>query len=626
MPRTPSKPATGSAVATVERGPSIRAAARRLSGTPDITKVSRSSGRGWQNQAWAFYDVIGEFRYCIDWTASMLSRASLYVARDGKRITAELGDDSQAAAYMEAFFGGPQAIGQMLKDLATHLTVAGECYIVGVARDGVERWAVVAATELTARGGKYYTWGKEVKTDSGKPLVIRVWRPHPRKWSEANAPARAVLPVLSQIDLLSKFVNAQGTSRLAGAGILLLPSEITLPGAQIQVDDEGKAYAQASPEPDKIVAALGNAMSASLQDREDASSIVPIILMGPGEHLEKAQHLTFWTDLQAEAKDLLTEAIRRMALGMDLPPEVVLGTADVNHWGSWAIEESAIKAHAEPLLALICDSLTVGFLRPLLIDDGMDPVEAERYTVEADTSQMRVKPDRSKEAIELYDRGALSLDAMLREVGFEPTDAPSPDEFARWLLKKIAMGQTTPEIVEAAARVLGADLGAPAATGDGEGTSPGQQARPNPSLIEHPQIGPPTRTTTDRDSSPIAGQRAASGLGARLDRVIAACEPIVFRALERVGNRLRNRTDGVRVIDCPPAEAYLKIPIADSECNRLLNDAFTNLDRYSICEQIPAERLEASLDAYVRSLLVNNVEYSAAGLAAYLTNQLAVAA
>lgn len=600
-------------VQPVAKAPSMQAAARRLSGRPDITKISRSAGRGWQIEAWQFYDVVPEFRYCIDWTAGMLSKATLFVSRDGVPITPEA-DESLAAAYLDAFFGGPEVVGQMLSEVARHLSVAGECYIVGTTRDGVERWHVVSATELTARSGNYYMWGKKIESD-GDPMVLRLWRPHPRRWTEANAPSRALLPVLSEVDQLTKFVSAQVDSRLAGAGLLLLPSEMQLPAGQMTESEDAEGNPVISAQPNAaataFVTALTQAMTASLQDRESASSVVPIVATAPGEQIGNAQHLTFWTDLQEQAKELRDEAIRRIGMGMDLPPEVLLGTADSNHWNAWKVDESAIKAHAEPLLALITESLTTGYLRPLLIADGMEPIEAERYAVEADTSEMRLRPDRSKESMELWDRGVLSDEALLRENGFSATDAASPEQFSRWLLQKIAQGQTTPELVEAAARVLGANLPQITAgtSGDDTGTSedvPVSEARPTPSLLDHPYEGPPRRTTTGPDPAGIA----------------AAAEVMVYRALERAGNRLRTKLGAKSVANVPAYDVYMHAPVRPKDCDTLLDDAFTNLDRYQVCQDVPPERLEAALDAYCRHLMVNRARHTSDALAEFLTDQL----
>lgn len=577
MPRT--KPAARAPEGdVVDKMPSLAAAARRLTGKPDITKISRS-GRGWQSQGWDFYDIIGEFRYGCDWVGNMISKATLFVAKDGTALPA--GDSTEAAAYAASLFGGPESQGEMLRQLGVHLTVAGEAFIIGTeSRKNGDKWLVVAATELTTRSGNWYASGKKIESDS-EPYVLRLWRPHPRKWTEATSPARAVLAVLSEIDQLTKFIFAQIDSRLAGAGMLLLPSEIQMPGgvmAQAQSTAPEGMQLTAS---DVFSAALQDAMVESLGDRESASAVVPIVATVPGQYISDVKHITFWSELQEQAKSLRDEAIRRMALGMDLPPEVITGTADVNHWTAWQVDEAAIKAHAEPLLAMITESLTTGYLRPLLVADGLTPEEAEAYSIEADTAQLRLRPNRSTEAFELYDRGQLSNAALLREVGFDATDAPDPDELREWFIRKVAQGSTTPELVAAALRALGVGLGA----GDVGEAGPAE-ARPTPSLTDHPRLDPP-----DPDEA-----------------LVAAAEVIVYRALERAGNRLKTRI-GKPVAPYPAAEVYRHVPVSSGQLDYLLEDAFTNLERYGVCARYGTTPVALALDTYCRALLVNSAEH-----------------
>lgn len=583
MPRT--KPAARAPESDViEKMPSLAAAARRLTGKPDITRISRS-GRGWQSSAWDFFDIIGEFRYGCDWVGNMLSKATLYVARDGTALPD--GDTTAAASYAASLFGGPESQGEMLRQLGVHLTVAGEAFIVGTTTkaDG-DRWLVVAATELTARGGNWYASGKKIESDSD-PYVLRLWRPHPRKLSEATSPARAVLSILSEIDQLTKFIFAQIDSRLAGAGMLLLPSEITMPSAVMAKAQETADPTMQLTAADVFSAALQEAMVESLEDRESAAAVVPVVATVPGQYISDIKHVTFWSELQEQAKTLRDEAIRRLALGMDLPPEVVTGTADVNHWTAWQVDESAIKAHAEPLLALITESLTVGYLRPLLVADGMSVEEAEAYSIEADTSLLRLRPNRSQEAFELYDRGQLSNAALLREVGFDGTDAPSPVELREWFIRKVASGSTTPELVAAALRALGVGLDQADVGG-----APPAEARPTPSLTDHPSMDPP-----DPDEA-----------------LVAAAEVIVYRALERAGNRIKTRI-GKPVATYPAAEVYRHVAVSSGQLDYLLEDAFTNLERYGVCARYGVATVQVALDTYCRGLLVNNAEHDATVLA-----------
>src|SRR5699024_3059983 len=65
--------------------------------------------------------------------------------------------------------------------------------------------------------------GGKVETSPDSIFLIRVWRPHPRKHWEADSPTRSSLPVLRELVGLTMHISAQIDSRLAGAGLLLVP-------------------------------------------------------------------------------------------------------------------------------------------------------------------------------------------------------------------------------------------------------------------------------------------------------------------------------------------------------------------------------------------------------------------
>src|SRR5690348_5857657 len=121
---------------------------------------------------------------------------------------------------------------------------------------------------------------------------------------------------------------------------------------------------------------------------------------------------------------LRSDAIRRFALGMDLMPEDVLGSSglavtgaggsagSVNHWGVWVNEEKTIANHAEPALDEFVGVLTVSVLR-LIVSDT-------KLVIAYDSKTLRMKQDRSKESMELYDRGLVSGEVVVRENGFDP--------------------------------------------------------------------------------------------------------------------------------------------------------------------------------------------------------------
>src|SRR5262245_42274222 len=484
---------------------------------PTASRNKAGRVEGWQNQAWEYWDSVGELRYVATWIGNVMSRANLVAARKiGNSLEPQA--TGPAAEAMEVLYGGPQGQSEMLQQIGVHLTIAGENYIVNrAATDDVN---ILAAGKVThMHGALRADFGTEGGSQPLSPddLVIRMWTPHPKDPTRADTPVRSNLTTLAQITAYDAHISAQVRSRLAGAGVLLLSNEISFPAPP-------EAPPGATPA-DLFMMLLGEAMTTPIKDPSDPSALVPIGAMVPSESLGKNEHIKFWSELDDAVVEMRDAAIKRLALGLDVPPEVLLGVADANHWNAWLSEESAVKAHLEPRLAIVAYGLTEQYLRPALKDEVSNPDE---FYVIADTSSIRLRPNRSSEAIELYDRGELSGPALRRETGFQPEDSPDAEEFKRWLLRKIATGSTDPSQTEAALRLLGADLGT--ATAPGPNRPPPDHMRTD-TQPELPQRNPPTRQAAET--------RPDGGLA-------AACNVLVYRALERAGNRLKNihhRTD-----------------------------------------------------------------------------------
>ena len=203
-------------------------------------------------------------------------------------------------------------------------------------------------------------------------MVIRIWLPNPARQIEADSPFRAMLPILSEIEWLTRHVFAQITSRLAGSGILMMPQSMTFPPPPAQ---DGQEVATTN-DAESFMLALADAMLKPIEDPGSPSAVVPIVVTAPDEAIDKARLLTFWSELDAQSLQLRNEAIRRFALGMDLPPEQILGigssrgtgggsSTGVSHWGAWQIEEATIKMHVEPMLDVIVQALTSAYLQPV---------------------------------------------------------------------------------------------------------------------------------------------------------------------------------------------------------------------------------------------------------------------
>jgi hypothetical protein len=524
----------------------------------------------WQVECYRQYGICGEARFAARFFGNAVSRATLNVQKmNGPHPEAVT--TGPAFAAQQDLWGGPQNQSQMLQAIGTHLTIAGECYLVGrTGDDGTDRWEVVSCIEMRVNGDTWtinYGNGLPAVELTDSDVVLRIWLPSPVRQIEADSPYRSLLPILSEIEWLTRHVFAQITSRLAGSGILMMPQSMTFPPPPAP---DGQEIA-ASNDADTFMATLADAMMRPIEDPGNPSAVVPIVVTAPDDAIDKAKLLTFWSELDAQSMQLRSEAIRRFALGMDLPPEQVLGISSrsgggsgsgsgaVSHWGAWQIEEATIKLHVEPMLDVIVQALTTGYLDPL-VDDG------SYFTY--DTSSLKLRPDRSKEAFELYDRGLISAEALRRENGFPEDDAPSHNETVQWLLLKVASGSSTPDQVGAALKALGVALDVPALG------LPSREAQPPPSLEEHP-----TRPRTPDESA-----------------LVAASEALVFRALERAGNRLR--AQGTRPPGVPSYETHLYAK-GDERC---LEDAWSCADLILDGIADPVQVVPV-LDSYCQSLL-----------------------
>jgi hypothetical protein len=574
-PDTKPEPAKSDAAVADEQN-SLVAAAITVSSAINRRKYRKTEP--WQTQAWNHYDARGPLRYATSWFANALSRAKLVPAR----IDPELGITpiTSGPAYdamQELYKGADGGAAALLKAMGQHFFIAGEWYLVGrgarpeddTISTADEIWEVVSVEEMKVTGtGKNEKWsidygdGEKIPI-TAKDVVIRMWNPHPRKRTQPDSPVKAALGDLTELEILSHHIGAQVFSRLAGAGLLVLPSEMTFAKpANAPADVDGA---------DPFMVSLANTMTTAVNDPASISSLVPIIIKAPGEYIEKIQHLTFWSPLDDKAIEMRTDAIRNLAISLDLPPEVLTGTADVNHWGAWQIEESSIKAHIEPALEVIAGSLTTAYLRKVVDDPDV--------IVAYDTSALRLRPNRSKEALELYDRGELNGKALRRETGFENDDAHDESSFEQWLLKKVATGSATPEMVNAALGMLGVDLG------PGLGDNGNNESRPDPSLQQHPTYEPPQRD----------GNAEAASL-------MATCNVLAYRAFERAGNRLKNKSSS-RPPGVLPEEMHCYVTVDAASAHDLLDGAWAPLPSLLGHVDVNPLLVERSLDAYVRAQL-----------------------
>lgn len=388
----------------------------------------------WQNEAWRLYDVIGELRFVANWIGSALSRVRLYVADVDKNGRPQ-GETKKpkVAALADTLLGGPARRPELIRLAGINLTVAGDAYLVGRSTDDPEsdEWYVLSRSELKrytsgSKGTVTNLMGDPGKLDPSTDMIIRVWTPHPRRTMWSDSPTRGAMPMLFEIERLTRFVFAQIDSRLVSAGLLAIPKETSFP------DEQGDSVTGA----EALTQTLMRFASASIKGEGTAAGVVPTIVEMPLEALGKLNLVQFTSELSKQAMDLRTEAIRRFALAMDIDPSILSGAGEANHWGAWQIMEGQIKVHIEPLAGRLCDALTQAYLVPALKSLKEEP---DRYVLWYDTAPLTVRPERLKDTREMYDAGLVSADAVRVAGDYKESDAPSDQESAMKFIRELML-------------------------------------------------------------------------------------------------------------------------------------------------------------------------------------------
>lgn len=441
----------------------------------------RINNSAWSQEAWRQYDVCGELHFATGWLASGVSRCRFIVSDKlpNGRLGAGSTDNQQVVDLLAGLLNDPDMQSEMLRMMAVNMTVVGDCYLLAEPDENDEYSAFTVLSIQEVALGIEPGWvlvnigdGLPRRIDLSKSLLMRVHRPHPRRWWEADSPTRAALPILRELEELSKYLFATINSRLSGAGILGMPSEMTFPMPTGEVD----------PGQSQFMATLTEAMLAPIEDMSNPGAVVPIVIEAPQAALAGMTWITNPNgNLTTVVSELRTKAIERLALSLDLAPDTLFGTGNASRWGQWTIEEQSIKHHIEPILVLICGALNKGWLSPILEAAGIDP---SKFQVWYDASDLVQRADQSTVALDVYDRGELSGAALRRETGFQESDLPSGDEAAiRDLLKVLTLSPMLgPAILPELAKLYGINI--------------------DMSSLMPPDGTPPVPTAPDKNSNP----------------------------------------------------------------------------------------------------------------------------
>jgi hypothetical protein len=503
----------------------------RGSGTRIVTTKREGArvAQPWQERAFAYYDMIGELHQASQFYSKPLSRLKLGVAfADPESGDLEEITSGPAVDLLEAVQdpGGGRTV--MLTTYGQLMFIAGESYMLNtVDEDGVQKWEIVSTNELRFDAGtQTYTRrrlpgkvGEELKAapdDDFEPvdeeaIVYRLWKRHPNYSGWADAPMRGVMDVAEELVMLTLAVRARARSRLAQSGILYIPNELTTQGVNVIGDED--------PEADPFLDDLTTHFVTPIEDEGTAAAVVPFILRGPAKlgdvNAKDALFMLQTHELEETYPEaaLRKEAIERLAIGLDMPPEALLGMTDANHWTAWQVEDAIWQTHVAPIAQQFVNDLTSIYLRPAALEMGLD--RADEMVVTYDASAILTNPDRGKDALSLYKERAIGKKPLRDAMGFTDEDEPTEDE----LDEMLAVALRDPSLL------------------------PGFEAPPPAPVIVAPpppvddEPPPPVDGPPEEGDAPQNG----GGEGQASARVSGAAEMALVRCRELAGSRIRSK-------------------------------------------------------------------------------------
>lgn len=438
----------------------------------------RRAASSWQEDAWEYYDLVGEIKYAFRLFANVLSRVRLYAAyvEDEDKAPVPLKDIDDDTVPEEArkvaqkamnrvFCGNAQA--DILRKATVNLLVAGECYLIKLpAKYGVrdkDTWRIVSIDELIVKGGDYFLKTSKTQREADlekiptSTFVGRIWVEHPRYSDEADSSMRALVDLCDEMFLFGRAARATARSRL-NAGALFVPDTLSVSADQTSAEDDpvdesgNPIMPEADDTDDEFEQELLDAMTTPISDETSAASVVPLLIRGPAEAGDKIKHIKFERSFDPQLAQRHERALERILQGIDLPKDMVTGLANIKYSNAVQIEESLYSQHIEPLVLLICDALRAVYLEPALVQAGIDEDVVEKIVIWYDPSAIMTAPDKSNAANVGFDKKALSWEAWRRANGFTEADAPTPEEVGQRIA--IERGQLNEVMTEALFRTI----------------------------------------------------------------------------------------------------------------------------------------------------------------------------
>jgi hypothetical protein len=528
------------------------------------TVGSVASVADWQDEAWDLFDLVGEFRYYVGWRAASCSRVRLIASDVDPQTGLPTGQTENARVnqIITSMAGGVPGQSQMIKRLTECLTVPGEAWqcIIFDPLQG-ERWITVTKEEMHRNGR-----GVEIDLPEGgrhelampRDSLIRIWNPRPRKANEPDSPVRACLDPLREIVRTTKTISNASKSRLIGNGVVFVPQEMSLP----PVNAPGLSpiqFGPGTPAVQQLQELLWQVANTAYDDEDSMAALIPMFATVPAEFVDKVQHLKFDNTVTDIAIKVRNDAISRLAMGLDVSPERLLGLGNQsNHWSAWQIADEDVQLHIAPVMETICQTLNETILRVVFEREGIDP---DRFMVWYDSSQLTIDPDKTDNAEKAFLNGTITAEAYRDYLGLANDDAYDYTTIEGWQQWAQDHVSAKPELMGTLAPLLG----------------PIAEVYPELSVNFIPEIEPAPEpedsgeSEPDTEGEPPPVEAVAASAGQLNDAQLAVIDLLTLRALELVGKRRRRPTDHARLRDVPMHQTHRYMqPVSDTEIPKLM--------------------------------------------------------
>lgn len=438
-----------------------------LKNTTDIEKFSQRNKRvQWQRSAFDYLDLIGEIKFSANLVANVISRINLYVGYvdDTARVPSHIraSEVSEYAELSEAILNllesNDDGTSGILRMSALNLFVAGEFYLVKIPGNAFtkapEKWEVRSVEEIVVEGTGNSTevyiksspdedrkfWVKIPKDG----FICRMWRKHPRFSAEADSSLKSILDDCDDLLLYTREARSVSKSRIS-SGLLFLPDGLansSVPDSDVDDESDGSD----SNEPD-ISDEIAAAIIEPIADDSSIYSASPLVIQGPEELGSKIKYISFARPIDPMYQKNLEFKLERILSGLDIPKDIAKGMSSVKYSNGTIIEESLYKSHVEPLILMIADLFTNGFLRPALLNNGVPEHIVNKIVVWYDPSAITAKPSKAEAANFGITNQLISDSAWRSANGFSDSEAPTEEQLARNILtSKLVLSD--PQLVE----------------------------------------------------------------------------------------------------------------------------------------------------------------------------------